>query len=103
MAWGSAPPPELGWEAARACAGADINLFYAGEGETYTGRGWEPYCLACPVRAECLAHAMSRGEKFGVWGGFSPRARKALNRELLEGTVTWSQIESSVRRLCAGV
>lgn len=26
-------------------------------------------CLACPVRRECLAGALERGEEEGVWGG----------------------------------
>ena len=26
-------------------------------------------CLDCPVRAECLAGALERGEPWGVWGG----------------------------------
>jgi WhiB family redox-sensing transcriptional regulator len=27
------------------------------------------YCLACPVRAACLAGALDRAEPWGVWGG----------------------------------
>jgi Transcription factor WhiB len=26
-------------------------------------------CVACPVRAGCLAAARARGERFGIWGG----------------------------------
>lgn len=26
-------------------------------------------CTACPVKEECLAGALSRGEPWGVWGG----------------------------------
>jgi WhiB family redox-sensing transcriptional regulator len=26
-------------------------------------------CAQCPVRAECLAGALRRGEPWGVWGG----------------------------------
>jgi hypothetical protein len=26
-------------------------------------------CDRCPVRAECEAYAIARGERFGVWGG----------------------------------
>lgn len=26
-------------------------------------------CLSCPIRNECLAGALERGEPWGVWGG----------------------------------
>lgn len=26
-------------------------------------------CLDCPLRSECLAGALNRGEPWGVWGG----------------------------------
>lgn len=26
-------------------------------------------CLECPIRRECLAAALDRGEPWGVWGG----------------------------------
>ena len=28
-------------------------------------------CESCPVRAECLDHAVSSGERYGVWGGLT--------------------------------
>lgn len=27
------------------------------------------YCTDCPIRTECLASAIARGEPWGVWGG----------------------------------
>ena len=33
-------------------------------------------CQACPVRAQCLEYGLD--EKWGVWGGLGPAARKAL-------------------------
>jgi hypothetical protein len=35
-------------------------------------------CAECPVRAECLAYAVERGERFGVWGGMTARQRRRL-------------------------
>ncbi len=32
-------------------------------------------CAPCPVRLECLDHAIAEGERFGVWGGLSVRER----------------------------
>lgn len=37
-------------------------------------------CQDCPVKAECLADAERRGERFGVWGGvdfFKPVPHRA--------------------------
>jgi WhiB family transcriptional regulator, redox-sensing transcriptional regulator len=35
-------------------------------------------CLGCPVRAECATHALTVGEEYGVWGGFSETERTML-------------------------
>lgn len=35
-------------------------------------------CAACPVREECLADALERGEEFGIWGGAGENTRRAL-------------------------
>lgn len=36
-------------------------------------------CAVCPVRSECLDHAI-RHERFGVWAGMSMRAIKRLRQ-----------------------
>lgn len=33
-------------------------------------------CSRCEVQAECLAHALNHGERYGVWGGFTPEERR---------------------------
>jgi WhiB family redox-sensing transcriptional regulator len=38
-------------------------------------------CGACPVRRQCATHALTVGEEYGVWGGFSENDRYLL-REL---------------------
>ena len=37
-------------------------------------------CRSCPVRTECLAHALDHRVEFGVWGGMTERERRALLR-----------------------
>ncbi|MFL6144918.1 MAG: WhiB family transcriptional regulator [Labedaea sp.] len=38
-------------------------------------------CLMCPVHVACVAYALEHGElHHGVWGGLSPRERRALLR-----------------------
>ncbi|GAB2677550.1 WhiB family transcriptional regulator [Thalassiella azotivora] len=38
-------------------------------------------CAACPVRAECLDHALATGERWGIWGGLDEDERAALTRK----------------------
>ena len=37
-------------------------------------------CGGCPVSAECLATALERGEKWGMWGGHTPLERQRLRQ-----------------------
>jgi WhiB family redox-sensing transcriptional regulator len=46
-------------------------------------------CGSCPVRMQCAAHALTVGEEYGVWGGFSEHERTVLRevgwRDTLRG------------------
>lgn len=58
-----------------ACAGApDPDLWFRPRSEEEA----KAVCAACPVRAECLQHAIDREEAFGVWGGLDPSERRLL-------------------------
>jgi WhiB family redox-sensing transcriptional regulator len=37
-------------------------------------------CTGCPVRAECLADALDRGDRWAILGGLDPVERAALTR-----------------------
>jgi len=37
-------------------------------------------CARCPVRAACLAHALAKPERYGVWGGYSANQRERIRR-----------------------
>jgi WhiB family redox-sensing transcriptional regulator len=68
-----------GWREAPLCRQTDPELFFPGKGESC-----EPpkrVCQVCPVRAECLDHAIRHRETVGVWGGLSPRQRREITRE----------------------
>lgn len=68
-------PAPWRWDAL--CAQVDPELFYP-EPERATTSQARRVCLACPVRAECLADALERNERFGIWGGTSERERRGL-------------------------
>ncbi len=37
-------------------------------------------CDGCPVRRQCATHALTVGEEYGVWGGFSENDRSMLRQ-----------------------
>lgn len=50
---------------------------YAGT-DLFTVAAAKAICVECPVRGECLSHALDRDEREGVWGGLTPDERRAL-------------------------
>lgn len=61
------------------CAEIDPELFYPERGGSV--RDAIAVCLACDVRADCLAWALENDERWGVWGGVSEQGRKKMRRE----------------------
>lgn len=73
-------PPQPEWMKDAVCASTDPESFFPERGGS--PRDAKKFCLSCPVRAQCLAYAMGRDERFGVWGGLSERERRRLKRAL---------------------
>jgi WhiB family transcriptional regulator, redox-sensing transcriptional regulator len=68
----------LRWQDQAACRDEDPAMFFPAVGASAAEA--KRFCAArCPVRFECLAYAIRRGERFGVWGGMSERERRALS------------------------
>ena len=65
-----------GWWFAGLCAQTDPEVFFPEKGGSV--RAAKAVCAGCPVRAQCLAHALAHDERFGVWGGTSERERRRL-------------------------
>ncbi len=89
------------WMADAVCAQVDPELFYPEKGGST--REATQVCAACPVRAECLAYALAHGERFGVWGGRSERARRALARPEPHTVVAGPRRRGQRRRRAAQV
>lgn len=72
------------WERFAACAPEDITLFFGPhEPEDRRDRAVREerakrICARCPVVEPCRRAALSRGERFGVWGGLGERERRRL-------------------------
>jgi WhiB family transcriptional regulator, redox-sensing transcriptional regulator len=84
--WFVEPSPE--WHQDAKCLGAETKLpglFYPDQSnsETATAKavcngddGFPP----CPVKDQCLEQALTRPERYGVWGGKSERERRRILR-----------------------
>ena len=69
-----------GWAARALCVGFDPEVFFPPSDDPAAEA--RDICMACPVRGECLAYAVTADERFGIWGGLDPRQRHALRRRL---------------------
>lgn len=67
------------WIADALCTQVDTELFFPEKGGNSNPA--KTICTACTVRADCLTDALDRDERFGIWGGFSERERRALKDE----------------------
>jgi len=66
------------WGQLAACRGSDLELFYSlDEADQEQALA---ICRTCPVIAECLDHAMTHREAFGVWGGTRETERRRIFR-----------------------
>jgi WhiB family transcriptional regulator, redox-sensing transcriptional regulator len=67
------------WMADAACRGL-TGLFFLERGAADAYTAPREVCEGCPVRSQCLEHALANGEKFGLWGGHTESERRALRR-----------------------
>jgi WhiB family redox-sensing transcriptional regulator len=69
------------WTERAACRNAAAGLFYPISRETRVARRMREavalvICASCPVRAQCLDHALQTNERLGVWGGLTESQRR---------------------------
>lgn len=64
------------------CRTMDPDLFFADENTNEPGPEVVVACGRCAISAMCLHWAMTNKEQFGVWGGTTPKQRRALNRPI---------------------
>lgn len=71
------------WQLQGACRGENPDIFFHPEGERGPARAAreraaKAICAACPVIAQCAAHALSVREPYGIWGGLSEDEREEI-------------------------
>lgn len=68
------------WRRYAACRGRDPGIWFPLTNNAAATKDAKRICRGCPVRAECLRHALEFCEQFGVWGGLNERELRALRR-----------------------
>jgi len=68
---------DYSWQTEASCRGVDSELFFPPT-EDEAGAA-KAICDTCPVRVSCLAFALERNERFGVWGGLTEKERARLS------------------------
>jgi len=66
------------WQDQASCRDAEPELFFSAS-EADRAVALE-MCATCPVRRECLEHALETREAYGIWGGTDEHERKRLLR-----------------------
>ncbi|MEV8636562.1 WhiB family transcriptional regulator [Streptosporangium sp. NPDC051023] len=85
-AWGIDTPRAESWRDRAACREADPKLFFPKGGDVTGSPGAETrayakgkkICAGCLVRPQCAVYALARDERYGLWGGMTPRQRQRL-------------------------
>ncbi|MEZ5320578.1 MAG: WhiB family transcriptional regulator [Microthrixaceae bacterium] len=80
------------WARKAACRGLDPAIFYPPTDEDAVAA--KAVCGECPVRRECLEHAIEHREKNGVWGGETERERLRIIRRRRRARAAVSEIAS---------
>lgn len=74
------------WQYLGACREVDPETFFSPDAERGPRRrareaAAKALCAVCPVMQECLSHALTVREPYGVWGGLNINERDQLLRE----------------------
>ena len=67
---------ELDWMARGLCTNVPPSIFFPSDGVGVEVA--QRICAGCPVREDCLEHALEHRIDHGVWGGCSERERRRI-------------------------
>lgn len=88
------------WYRLARCKGASGDLFFE-EGVKRLVIEAKTYCNRCPVRVDCLEHAI-KFEEVGVWGGLTTKERRREVRRRLLARGSSEQKKRQPRRTARG-
>lgn len=67
------------WQTLKACGPSTAHLFFY-DGKPGSDSAAKAVCSRCPVKADCLEHAIANREDHGVWGGMNAPERARVRR-----------------------
>jgi WhiB family transcriptional regulator, redox-sensing transcriptional regulator len=76
------------WRIRAACRGPETALFFPPanaerrDERDARERRAKSICRECPVRTQCLDHALHVGEMHGIWGGLNESERRGLQESI---------------------
>lgn len=68
------------WRDQAVCSGVNPDIFFPDPSDDATAEIAKRICAGCPVREDCLEHAIAFNEREGVWGGYNEQERRSLRR-----------------------
>ena len=76
------PDPDTSWMVDALCKEIGGDFWHPEKGQFDIVQIAKRVCNMCPVKQECLTHALDVGEPHGIWGGVTAvgRARMGMNR-----------------------
>lgn len=77
--------PDLSWHDRAACRGQSVDLFFGRDNERGADKERREkrareICADCPVKRECGEYALSKPEKYGIYGGMTEDKRQSERR-----------------------
>lgn len=72
------------WKSKSACLSTYQSEDFYHTSENHLKALAKKYCHTCPVRNNCLYTSLVNQEIYGLWGGFTPRQRKAYFKLILD-------------------
>lgn len=73
------------WQLRARCRGLPAEVFFTTDDDRGIRRiaheeNAKRVCHGCPVKVECLSHAIQADETYGIWGATTPKERIALKQ-----------------------
>ncbi|MGA1074840.1 MAG: WhiB family transcriptional regulator [Ilumatobacteraceae bacterium] len=72
---------EQHWLKDAKCGGMSTDVFFSDQPGGAGNAEAIEICSTCPVKTDCLEYALRADERFGVWGGKTPRQRLRIAAE----------------------